>query len=129
MEFRFAFVNVEIPGTSLSIVQIGIGILDLSISALAMYTLLPATPAIGFLSLLVIFVMATLLGFLSHAPGSLGVLEAAMLIGLSQFDKEQVLASLLIYRALYFILPLFVAIMMLGARELWVALGAWRVTR
>jgi hypothetical protein len=86
-------------------------------------------PAIGFLSLLVIFVMATLLGFLSHAPGSLGVLEAAMLIGLSQFDKEQVLASLLIYRALYFILPLFVAIMLLGVRELRLAVGAWRVTR
>jgi hypothetical protein len=89
-----------------------------------MYTLLPPTPAIGFLSLLVIFVMATLLGFLSHAPGSLGVLEAAMLIGLSQFDKEQVLATLLIYRALYFILPLFLAIIALGVRELWLALRA-----
>jgi hypothetical protein len=37
-----------------------------------------------------------------------------------------VLASLLIYRALYFILPLFVAIMLLGVREVWVAVRAWR---
>jgi uncharacterized membrane protein YbhN (UPF0104 family) len=114
--------QIVLPDARITFVQIGIGILDLSISALAMYTLLPPTPAIGFLSLLVIFVMATLLGFLSHAPGSLGVLEAAMLIGLSQFDKEQGLASLLIYRALYFILPLFLAIMALGVRELWLAL-------
>jgi uncharacterized membrane protein YbhN (UPF0104 family) len=114
--------QILLPNAPVTFVQIGIGILDLSISALAMYTLLPAEPAIGFLPLLVIFVMATLLGFLSHAPGSLGVLEAAMLIGLHQFDKEQVLASLLIYRALYFILPLFVATMALGARELWLVL-------
>ena len=121
--------QIVLPSAPVTFVQIGIGLLDLSISELAMYTLLPSTPAIGFLSLLVILVIATLLGFLRHAPGSLGVREAAMLIGLHQFDKEQVLASLLIYRALYFVLPLFVAIMMLGIRELWLAVGAWRVTK
>ncbi|MGZ3322632.1 MAG: hypothetical protein ACXU9C_16875, partial [Xanthobacteraceae bacterium] len=52
-------------------------------------------------------VTATLLGFLSHAPGSLGVFEAAMFVGLPLFQKEGLLASLLIFRLLYFVLPLF----------------------
>jgi hypothetical protein len=55
--------------------------------------LLPDHPAIDFITLLVIFVTATLLGFLSHAPGSLGVFEAAMLVGLPLFQKEGLLAS------------------------------------
>jgi uncharacterized membrane protein YbhN (UPF0104 family) len=59
---------------------------------------------------------------LSHAPGSLGVLDAAMLAGLQQFEKEQLLASLLIFRALYFVLPFCVAILLLTAREIMLAL-------
>ena len=97
--------------------QIGIGVLDLGAGALAMYALLPADPPVDFITLLVIFVTATLLGFLSHAPGSLGVFEAAMLIALPQFQNEALLASLLIFRVLYFVLPFCLAVLLLSARE------------
>jgi hypothetical protein len=93
--------------------------LDLGAGAIAMYTLLPAHPAIDFITLLVVFVTAILLGFLSHAPGSLGVIEVAMLVGLPQFPKEELLASLLIFRFLYFVLPLSLAALLIGLRELW----------
>jgi hypothetical protein len=83
-----------------------------------MYILLPAQPAIDFITLLVVFVTAILFGFLSHAPGSLGVIEVAMLVGLPQFPKEELLASLLIFRFLYFVLPLALAALLLGLREL-----------
>jgi uncharacterized membrane protein YbhN (UPF0104 family) len=114
--------RVTLPNAPLTLVQIGIGILDLGSSALAMYTLLPPLPAVDFVTVLVSFVTATLLGFLSHAPGSLGVFDAAMLVGLAQYEKEQLLASLLIFRLLYFILPFTLALLLLGAREL--VLGA-----
>jgi hypothetical protein len=42
-----------------------------------------------------------------------------MLVGLPQFPKEDLLASLLIFRFLYFILPLAFAALLLGLRELW----------
>ena len=83
-----------------------------------MYTLLPGEPVLDFVPLLVTFVMATLLGFLSHAPGSLGVLESTLLLGLPQFEKEGLLASLAIFRTLYFILPFALALLVLGSREL-----------
>ncbi|MBV8286950.1 MAG: UPF0104 family protein [Hyphomicrobiales bacterium] len=111
--------QIALPSPRLTLVQIGIGILDLGAGAMAMYTLLPAQPAVDFITLLVIFVTAILLGFLSHAPGSLGVIEAAMLVGLPQFAKEELLASLLIFRFLYFVLPVSVAALLLGLRELW----------
>ena len=47
-----------------------------------MYMLLPAEPNIGFVTIAVVFVSATLLGFASHAPGGLGVFDAAMLVAL-----------------------------------------------
>lgn len=110
--------RIVLPGLRLTVVQIGIGVLDLSLGALAMYMLLPGHPSIDFITLLVVFVTATLLGFLSHAPGSLGVFEAAMLVGLPLFQKEGLLASLLIFRLLYFVFPLFLAALLLALREL-----------
>src|SRR5262249_16375580 len=65
-----------------TLLQIGIGIVDLGFCALAMYMLVPDEPNIGFVTLAVIFVSATLLGFASHAPGGIGVFDAAMLVAL-----------------------------------------------
>ncbi len=93
------------PGGPLTLLQIGIGIVDLGFCALAMYMLVPDEPNIGFVTLAVIFVAATLLGFASHAPGGLGVFDAAMLVALWQFDKEELLAGLLLFRLLYYIVP------------------------
>src|SRR5262249_3890472 len=89
----------------------------------AVSLLLPSEPAIDFMSLAVIFIFATLFGFASHAPGSLGVFDAAMLVGLRQFNREELVAGLLLFRLLYFILPFSLALMTMGARELWLAIG------
>jgi uncharacterized membrane protein YbhN (UPF0104 family) len=110
--------QVTLPSAPLTVVQIAIGVCDLTFVALAMNALLPAQPPLAFLPLVVTIVMATLLGFASHTPGSIGVFDAAMLIGLPLFEKEQLLASLLIFRFLYFVVPLFFAVIVLGIREL-----------
>jgi uncharacterized membrane protein YbhN (UPF0104 family) len=109
---------VKLPGGPLTLLQIAIGIVDLGFSALAMYMLVPDEPNIGFVTLAVIFVSATLLGFASHAPGGIGVFDAAMLVALWQFDKEDVLAGLLLFRLLYYIVPFAISLLILGAREL-----------
>ena len=109
--------QVTLPGGPLTLLQIGIGIVDLGFCALAMYMLVPAEPNIGFVTLAVIFVSATLLGFASHSPGGLGVFDAAMLVALWQFDKEELLAGLLLFRLLYYIVPFALSLLILGARE------------
>jgi glycosyltransferase 2 family protein len=116
--------RIVLPSSRLTLLQIAIGVADLCLAALGMQALLPVHPAIDFTALLVIFVAAALLGFLSHAPGSLGVIEATMLVGLPQFPKEELLASLLVFRVLYFIFPLCLAAILLGAREGWITVRA-----
>jgi uncharacterized membrane protein YbhN (UPF0104 family) len=111
--------SVRLPSGPSTLLQIGIGILDLGFCALAMYMLLPGEPNVGFITLAVIFVSATLLGFASHAPGGLGVFDAAMLVALWQFDREDLLAGLLLFRVLYYLVPFALALLILGAREIW----------
>jgi uncharacterized membrane protein YbhN (UPF0104 family) len=114
--------KVTLPDGPLTLLQIGIGIVDLACCALAMYMLLPVEPHIGFVTLAVIFVAATLLGFASHAPGGLGVFDAAMLVALWQFDKHKLLAGLLLFRLLYYVVPLLLSLAILGGRELLLSL-------
>jgi uncharacterized membrane protein YbhN (UPF0104 family) len=113
---------VTLPGGPLTLLQIAIGIVDLSCCALAMYVVMPDDPHIDFIKLAVIFVSATLLGFASHSPGGLGVFDAAMLVALIEFEKEELLAGLLLFRLLYYVIPFALSLIILGVRELWLGI-------
>ena len=92
--------TVVLPGGPLTLLQIAIGIVDL-----------------GFVVVAVIFVSATLLGFASHSPGGLGVFDAAMLVGLWQMDRENLLAGMLLFRVLYYLAPFVISVILLTFRE------------
>lgn len=113
--------KLTLPGARSTLVQIGIGIGDLGLAALAMYVLIYSHTPVEAVSAMVAYAFAALLGFASHAPGSLGVFDAAMLLGLPGVEKEQLLASLLIFRCLYYLLPFCIAIGALATRELLMA--------
>src|SRR5689334_15149754 len=110
--------TVRLPGGPLTLLQIAIGIVDLGFCALAMYVLVPDEPNLGFVVVAVIFVSATLLGFASHSPGGLGVFDAAMLVGLWQMDREELLAGMLLFRVLYYIGPFVISVILLTLREI-----------
>jgi uncharacterized membrane protein YbhN (UPF0104 family) len=115
---------VTLPNGPLTLLQIAVGIIDLACCAAAMYMLVPEEPYIGFVTLAVIFVSATLLGFASHSPGGLGVFDAAMLVALWQFDTEDLVAGLLLFRLLYYLVPFALSLAILGGREVWLTLAA-----
>jgi hypothetical protein len=55
------------------------------------------------------------------------VFDAAMLVALPQFTREHLVATLLLYRMLYFVIPFMLAITILGMRELWLnVVQPWR---
>ena len=109
--------SVTLPGGPLTLLQIMIGIVDLGFCALAMYVLVPDEPNLGFIVVAVIFVSATLLGFASHSPGGLGVFDAAMLVGLWQMDREELLGGMLLFRVLYYLSPFVISVILLTFRE------------
>jgi hypothetical protein len=109
--------SVTLPGGRLTLLQILIGVVDLTCCAGAMYMLMPASPGIDFISLAVIFITATLLGFASHTPGGIGVFDATMVISLQQFNREELVGALLLFRLLYYIIPFSLALAIVAYRE------------
>jgi glycosyltransferase 2 family protein len=109
--------SVVLPGGLSTLVQIGIGVADLSCSSLAMYSAIPSAPAGGLVTIAIAFVAATLIGYASHAPGSLGVFEAAMLVALPEVPKEELVAGLLVFRVLYFLVPFCLALVSMACWE------------
>ena len=96
--------QVQLPSGPLTLLQIVIGIIDLDLlRARDVRAGAERAASCSSSTVAVIFVSATLLGFASHSPGGLGVFDAAMLVALWQYDNEELLAGLLIFRLLYYI--------------------------
>ena len=110
---------VRLPSGPMVLLQIVIGIFDLGAAALAMYVLIPPEAHIEIFQLIVVFIVATLLGFASHAPAGIGVFDATILLGLGGEDKDPLIAGLLMFRVLYHLLPFVLALALFGAVEGW----------
>ncbi len=107
----------ELPGLGLTLGQMTLGVLDLCAAAAVLYVLLPSHEGLGFFTFASVYVFACLLGIVSHAPGGIGVFEATMLKALPAPSQEALLASLLMFRILYYVIPFVVALILLGATE------------
>jgi glycosyltransferase 2 family protein len=119
---------VRLPSGPMVLLQIVIGIFDLGAAALAMYVLIPAGVDVGVFRVAAVFIVATLLGFASHAPAGIGVFDATILIGLGGEDKEPLIAALLMFRFLYHFLPFVLALGLFGAVEGWRGLRRRRLS-
>ena len=72
----------------------------------------------SFVPFLGTFLVAILLGMVSHVPGGLGVFEGLMVLLLKPYlSSAQLLPALVVYRAVYYLLPLTVAMVGLVADE------------
>ncbi len=66
-----------------------------------------------------IYLLAQLAGVVSNVPGGLGVFETVILLLLKSFISSATLfGALLAYRAIYYLLPLCIAVLLLGIYEL-----------
>jgi phosphatidylglycerol lysyltransferase len=109
--------SLSLPGVPASCLQILVGAADMLVSAAALWVLLPGEAHMSLAAFAGLFSLIVIAGFISHIPGSLGVLEAGMLLALPQVPPHSLLASLLLYRCLYYVLPFFVAAGLLALRE------------
>lgn len=90
--------------------QLVIAPIELIGAAGIIYFVLPEAGNPGFLVVLGIFLLSFSAALLSHAPGGLGVLELVFITGLSEMDRADVLAALLVFRLLYLIIPFILAL-------------------
>lgn len=108
------------PGLRLAVAQLVVGSLDWSVSAAVLYVLLPVDGnALPYPTFVGVFLLCQIVGLASQVPGGLGVFEALILnLMPDEAGSGAVLASLVAYRAIYYLLPLVAALTGLGAYEL-----------
>lgn len=117
-ELRWRRWSLPLPSASLAIRQLGISVVDLAASATALWVLLPPNAADPG-TFAVFYVSGIVLGMVSHVPGGIGVFEAAILFACARrAPVEQVAGALVLYRIVYYLIPLLLAAMLLGRFEL-----------
>jgi len=111
----FAFPYLSTP---LAIGQIFVAVLDWGIAATVLYVLLPLS-SIPYSMFLSAYLLGQIAGLISNIPGGLGIFETTLLLLLqSSVSKPVLLSALLAYRAIYYLLPLGLAVLLFGFHEL-----------
>jgi phosphatidylglycerol lysyltransferase len=131
---RVARWQLNLPPPAVAAAQIGVSLLDWTLAAAVLYVLLPPGLPLGFLPFVGLFGLANLGGLISNVPGGIGVFEAVVLLAVPDAGASGAVAAALIgYRLIYYLLPLVVAALLLGAHqflatgELARRVGSWAV--
>jgi glycosyltransferase 2 family protein len=107
------------PSFRLSLKQIGISLVDWGLAIAVFYLLLPPSIPLSYFGFAGIYLLAMIAGIVSNVPGGLGVFETVILLLLpSEITAPAALGSLIAYRGVYYILPLIVAVVLLGLYEI-----------
>ncbi len=105
--FTIRGMKLVMPGPGLSLAQTAVAMLDLTLSSMILYVFLHVHIDISFISFLAIFMAAQILGLFSQIPGGIGVFEGAFLYLLGgSVSASAVFASLLMFRVVYYFVPL-----------------------
>jgi uncharacterized membrane protein YbhN (UPF0104 family) len=109
---------VHLPTPRMTLLQVCVGIIDIGLVSSILYLLLPDSIGLGFMPFVAIYLAAILAGSLSHVPAGFGVLESVLILLLPQVPPAELLAAVLLYRVIYEVIPLLVALCLWGAYEL-----------
>ena len=93
-----------------------VSLIDLAAAAAALFVLLPSPTPTGFPAFFLAYALAIVLALVSHVPGGLGVFETAVLAA-APGGKPAVFAALLLYRLVYYLLPLLAAATLIAIGE------------
>jgi len=110
--------SIASPG-HLAVPQIAVSAIDWLLAASALWVLLPGRETLPLPQFIGLYLMAQLIALVSHVPAGLGVLESAMVLLVASPERPaaQVLASILVYRLIYYLLPLLAALVLLAVLE------------
>lgn len=106
------------PRAWLAVSQLCISAIDWVLAGVVLFLLLPrvgAPPAATFIG---VFLVAQTVGLASHVPGGIGVFETLMLLMLKPWiAPRELLGALVVYRTVYYLLPLGIALLAFAIYE------------
>ncbi|WP_296250943.1 lysylphosphatidylglycerol synthase domain-containing protein [Pseudomonas sp. UBA4194] len=100
--------EITLPSFKVAASQALLGALNWALMGALVWSLLPEK--VGYPTILAILLISSIAGVIAHIPAGLGVLETIFITLLQgQYSKGTLLAALIAYRALYFLMPLAIA--------------------
>jgi len=109
--------RVPVPPLKLTLCQYAIACGDLLVAAAVLHVLLPPVPG-GYLSVLGVFLLAFVVAVLTHVPGGYGVFDGLIIHFLPKEQGPAVLAALIVFRVIYYWIPVLIAAAMFAIHEL-----------
>lgn len=117
-ELRIGRWAVRVPPLRLVLAQVAVSAADWVAAAGVLYVLLPPEAPVSFPLVLGMFLLAQVAGLVSTVPGGLGVFEGAMVLLLAPLaGAKELVGPLVAFRAVYYLLPLGAALLLLAGRE------------
>ncbi len=116
---RVRQLELPMPSVGIAASQLLLSIVEWSLAGAVLFSLLPPD-AVPFVSFLGAFLVAALLGMASHVPGGVGVFEGLMVLLLRPYlPSAELLPALIVFRAVYYLLPFAVGLVGLMVDEMW----------
>ncbi len=117
-ELKISKFHLPLPKGPIALAQILVASADWILAALILYVLLPAgKPA--FPAFLALFLVAQMTAATSHVPGGIGVFESVLVLTLStRIPTDALLSSIIVYRAIFYLIPLATAIILFVTHEM-----------
>jgi phosphatidylglycerol lysyltransferase len=124
--------ELPVPPPAIVAWQAVLSAADWALATAIFYAVLPPGTGLTFFAFLNAFLTAQIAGHVSHVPGGLGVFEGTMVMLLSGYmAPEQLLSSLVVYRIVYYVIPLVIGMLILvadEARQRWHLFERWKDT-
>lgn len=115
-------VEFKSPSLRLASAQIIIGSIDILMASLVLYFVMESYINIPFFAFIGAFIIAQVLGVYSQVPGGLGVFEVVFTNLLPEDENQAMLfAILILYRIIYYLLPLVLSGIVLFGYEFYLA--------
>jgi len=108
------------PPLALGLAQMSVASVDLMVGAAVFYTIVSPLLEVGYSALLGVYLLSLVAGITTQVPGGMGVFELSILVVLDPSDPASLMAAMVVWRAVFYLLPLAVAGLVLGLHELWV---------
>ncbi|MDZ5695951.1 lysylphosphatidylglycerol synthase domain-containing protein [Chelativorans sp. M5D2P16] len=111
---RFRGMTLAMPGFKLALGQVILGTVNFAFVAGALHQTIAALADVPYLEVAAVYVSANVATLITHVPGGLGVIESVVLYLL---PRAELIGAVLVFRFVYFLLPLALGSLLLGFSE------------
>ena len=109
--------QLQFPSFPMTCAQLLVAAADILIASAVLFVLLPSSIETSYLQFVNVFLLATLAVVLTHVPGGIGIFELVILTMLGVDANKEVVAALVVFRVIYYIIPLLIAGLLVGGFE------------